>query len=270
MTTFCIVSLVVALAFYLAAALLFQGHFLWHKSGWDALGRKSLKLGLAVHAISIVLHFALSGQALFANMLVIIASLVMALVVAGLLGERYVRIRHLGLLTAPLAFLGLLYPLLMPLRFEEAESILVEYPFLGIHVVLTLLGHVGFALAFCSAVGYLVQHQALKKGQLNSYLPALDTAAAATFRFAGGGFSLFTLGLGMGAIWLFGAPGEYLAGGDTKIWLALPTWFVFGIYLYLRGIGRRHGSHLKWLVIVGFVLGLINLLWVRHDFVNFV
>ena len=120
MTTFCIVSLVIALAFYLAAALLFQGHFLWHKSGWDALGRKSLKLGLAVHAISIVLHFALSGQALFANMLVIIASLVMALVVAGLLGERYARIRHLGLLTAPLAFLCLLYPLLMPLRYEEA------------------------------------------------------------------------------------------------------------------------------------------------------
>ena len=86
-------------------------------------------------------------------MMVIITSLVMALVVAGLLGERYARIRHLGLLTAPLAFLGLLYPLLMPIRFEEAESILVEYPFLGIHVVLTLLGHVGFALAFCSAVG---------------------------------------------------------------------------------------------------------------------
>lgn len=270
MTTFCIVSLGAALAFYLAAALLFQGHFLWHKSDWDALGRKSLKLGLAVHAVSIVLHFALSGQALFANMLVIIASLVMALVVAGLLGERYAHIRHLGLLTAPLAFLGLLYPLLLPIRFEQAESILVEYPFLGIHVVLTLLGHVGFALAFCAAVGYLVQHQALKKGRLNSYLPALDTAAAATFRFAGGGFSLFTLGLGMGAIWLFGAPGEYLAGRDAKIWLALPTWFVFGIYLYLRGIGRRHGRRLKWLVIAGFVLGLINLLWVRHDFVDFV
>ena len=159
---------------------------------------------------------------------------------------------------APRLSLGLLYPLLLPIRFAEAESILVEYPFLGIHVVLTLLGHVGFALAFCSAVGYLVQHQALKKGRLNRYLPALDTAAAATFRFAGGGFSLFTLGLGMGVIWLFGAPGEHLAGGDTKIWLALPTWFVFGIYLYLRGIGRRHGRRLKWLVIAGFVLGLIK------------
>ena len=41
MTTFCIVSLVIALAFYLAAALLFQGHFLWHKSGWDALGARA-------------------------------------------------------------------------------------------------------------------------------------------------------------------------------------------------------------------------------------
>jgi len=260
------ITLGIALALYLAAALLFQGQFLLRKNNWESLGRKSLELGLIVHLIGMILHLALSGLSPFTSMLVIFSWLAIALIVASLLAERYARVRHLGLLSAPLAFFGLLYPLLLPLRFAEAESILVEYPFLGVHVVLTLLGHVGFALSCCAAVVYLVQHQALKKGRLNRYLPPLDTSGEAAFLFAGGGFSLFTLGLVMGVIWLFGAPGEYLGGEDTKIWMALPTWLVFAVYLYLRGIGGQHGRRLKWLVIAGFLLGLINLLGVRHDF----
>ncbi|MEE3258381.1 MAG: cytochrome c biogenesis protein CcsA [Candidatus Latescibacterota bacterium] len=266
MTTACMITLGIALALYLAAALLFQGQFLLRKNNWEALGRNSLGLGLVVHLIGMILHLALSGLSPFTSMLVIVSWLIIALIVASLLAERYARVRHLGLLSAPLAFFGLLYPLLLPLRFAEAESILVEYPFLGVHVVLTLLGHVGFALSCCAAVVYLVQHQALKKGRLNRYLPPLDTSGEAAFLFAAGGFSLFTLGLVMGVIWLFGAPGEYLGGEDTKIWMALPTWLVFAVYLYLRGIGGQHGRRLKWLVIAGFLLGLINLLGVRHDF----
>jgi ABC-type uncharacterized transport system permease subunit len=266
LTAACSITLGIALALYLAAALLFQGQFLLRKSGWDLLGRRSLGLGLAVHLTGMILHLGLANQPLLSNMLVVISWLVIILVIASLLGEHYARVRHLGLLSAPLAFLGLLYPLLLPIHFEEAESILLQYPFLGVHVVLTALGHIGFALAFCAAIAYLIQHQALKKGRLNRYLPALDTAAEATFRFAGGGFSLFTLGLAMGIIWLFGAPGEHLAGEDTKIWLAMPTWLVFATYLYLRGIGRQHGRRLKWLVVVGFLLGIINLVGVRHDF----
>ena len=268
MTTACIATLGIALALYLTAALLFQGHFLLGKANWDGLGRRSLMLGLAVHLGGMLLHLILSGHSPLSNMMVVISWLVIALVVASLLAERYVRVRHIGLLSTPLAFLGLLYPLLLPIRFEAADSLLVQYPFLGVHVVLTLLGHVGFALSFCAAVVYLIQHQALKKSRLNHYLPPLDTSAEAAFRFAGGGFSLFTLGLGMGIIWLFDAPGEHLAGEDTKIWLALPTWLIFAVYLYLRGISRRHNRGLKWLVIAGFLSGLINLLGVRHNFAD--
>ena len=143
---------------------------------------------------------------------------------------------------------------------------LVQYPWLGVHVVLTLIGHVGFALAFCAAVIYLWQVRLLKRGRLNRYLPALDTAAMATFSSVGAGFFFFTFGLLMGLIWLYGAPGEYLAGRDTKIWMAVPAWILYATYLYLRGVRGSYGSRLKWLVIAGFALVLVNLLGVRHDF----
>jgi ABC-type uncharacterized transport system permease subunit len=266
MTTACAITLGISLAFYLGATLLFQGSFLLRKKGWELAGRRSLTLGVAGHSLGMVLHALLSNQSIFSNMLIVISWLIIALLGAALLVEHYTQVRYLSLLAAPLAFLGLLYPLLMPVRFEGSDYVLVQYPWLGIHVVLTLLGQVGLALAFCTAAAYLMQQHFLKQGRLNHYLPALDTAASATFRFASAGFGLFTLGLGMGVLWFFGAPGEFLQGHDSKIWMALPAWITFAFYLYRRGINHQHGSRLKWLVIVGFVLTLANLVGVRHDF----
>ena len=267
LTTECAIFLSISLLFYALSTLFFQGHFLLRKSHWKGRGHRTLQIGMGIHALGLGLHFLLSGQPPFSNMLVVISLLVIVLLLVGLLIERFSRL-SLGLLLSPLALLGLLYPMLMPVRFEEAESILLRYPWLGVHVFISMFGLVGFALAFCTAITYLVQVRFLKRGRLNNYLPALDTSASATYRFAAIGFSVFTLGLGMGLIWLFGAPGEYLQARDTKIWMALPTWLMFAVYLYLCGIGRRHGSRLKWLVIFGFLLALANLFGVRHNFAN--
>ena len=70
----------------------------------------------------------------------------------------------------------------------------------------------------------------------------------------------------MGIIWYFDAPGEFLHGQDLKIWMAIPTWMLFGLYLYRRGIQRDHSSNLKWLVIFGFLTAIINLVAIRHDY----
>ncbi len=266
MTTECAIFLSISLLLYGVATLLLQGHFLLHRSHWEVWGRRALRIGLGFHGLGLGLHFLISGQPPFAHMLVVISLLIIAFLGAGLLIERYSRLRYLDLGLAPLAFLGLLYPMLMPIRFEQAESILLRYPWLGVHVTISLLGLVGFALAFCTAITYLIQARFLKQGRLNHFLPALDTAANATYHFTAIGFSIFTLGLGMGVLWFFGAPGEYLQPRDAKIWLALPSWLMFAIYLYLRGVGGRHGSRLKWLVILGFLLSLTNLLGVRHNF----
>ena len=266
MTTACLVFLSISLVLYLGATLLYCGHFLLDKTGWDRRGRNALLAGAGINGVGLALHFVISGISPFSNLLFVIAILVMALVLAGLLVEHLTRVRQLNLLIAPLAFLGLLHPVLMPVRFDGAENILVRYPWLGIHVAVTLLGHVGFALGFCSAIIHLIQARLLRRGRLNRFLPALDTASAATFYATGAGFLLFTIGLGMGVVWLFGAPGEYLGPRDTKIWLSLPTWGAYAVYLYVRGVRGQYGSRLMWLVIIGFALAVINLVGVRHGF----
>jgi ABC-type transport system involved in cytochrome c biogenesis permease subunit len=265
-TTECAVIIAVSLVLYLTASLFFQGQIFLGRRSWMEFGRKTLRAGLCVHAVGLSIHFAVSRTSPFTDMLLVISLFVVALVLADEMVERFTRFPSLGFIVAPLAFFGLLYAVLMPIRFEEAEWILLRYPWLGVHVGTTLLGIVGFTLSFTAAVIVMVQSRLLKRGRLNPWLPALDTAANATDRFAAGGFFVFTIGLMMGVIWLFGAPGEYLGSGDPKIVLTLPTWAVFAAYLYLRGVTGNHGSRLKWLVIAGFFLALVNLLAVRHDF----
>jgi ABC-type transport system involved in cytochrome c biogenesis permease subunit len=266
MTTACAISLGISLLCYFVATLLFQGHLLWRKNDWDNWGRKALWAGMGVNAVALILHSLFTGQSPFSNQLSIASLLIISFLLTGLLIEHYGHTRHLGLFLSPLAFIGLLYPVLMPIRLDQAESMLLHYPWLGTHVFITLLGHIGFALAFCTAILYRIQSRALKQGRLNRFLPALETASAATYYTAGAGFVFFTLGLGLGVIWLFGAPGEYLGTRDAKIWLALPAWILYATYIYLRGFKGRYGSRLKWLVIVGFLLVLANLVGVRHHF----
>jgi len=245
---------------------LLQAGFLLKRPRLESWGRRVLSLGVVVNGAGLVLHLVFSHQHPFANMLSTISILVIVFLVAGLLVEHWTTARHLTLVLVPLATLGLLYPILMPMRFQGAESVLLQYPWLGAHVFVALLGHVGFALAFCAALCYLVQSRFLKRGRLNRYLPPLDTAASATLHAAGAGFSAFTLGLAMGIVWLYGAPGELLGKGDLKIWMAVPPWLLFAAYLYLRGLRGRQGSRLQWLVVVGFLLAAANQLGVRHQF----
>lgn len=266
MTTECAVFIGLSLLLYLAASLSAQGAFFLQRPALEQWARRLAGAGIGVHAVGIGLHILISGQSPLGNMLSIVSLLVIGFLLAGLALERYARVRHLNLFLTPLAFLGLLYPVLMPVQFDEAESMLLHYPWLGVHVGLTLIGHIGFALAFCAAAAYLWQNRQLKSGRLNRYLPALDTAAAATFASAGAGFFFFTLGLLMGIVWLYGAPGEYLGGRDTKIWMAVPAWLLYAFYLYQRGVRGLYSSRNKWLIIAAFGLVLANLLGVRHDF----
>ena len=266
MTTSCLVFLGISLALYLAASLAFQGHLWWGHPAWERWGRRGLQAGVAVHAAGLLLHVLFAPPPWLANMTFVISVVIIAFLAAGLLLERFTPLRHFTLFLAPLAFLGTLYPLLMPVRFEESGSILLRYPWLGTHVLTTLLGHVGFALSFCGAAAYLLQSRALKRGRLNRFLPALDTASQVAFHAAAGGFFLFSMGLGMGVAWMFGAPGEALRALDPKILLALPTWGLFAAYLYLRGVRGGRGSRLKWLVIAGFAVALVNYLVVPHQF----
>ena len=106
MTFECAVTLAVSLVCYLGAALFFQGAFLLQRPALEGWRRWLLVGGMGVHAAGIGLHLAISRLSPLTNMLTVISLFVIGFLLAGLLLERCTRVRHLGLLLAPLTFLN--------------------------------------------------------------------------------------------------------------------------------------------------------------------
>ena len=176
-----------------------------------------------------VLHMLLSGQSPFAHRLTVLSLGILGLLGVGQVVERFARVRHLNLLLAPMAFMGLLYALVLPVRFDGAQGVLFRYPWLGVHVAMVVLGQIGFCHRFLyPPTSTLSRARNLKRGRLNNYLPALDTAADTTFYAVGTGFLLFLLWAGNGHYLALWCPGR-IPGPERQqdLVMALPAWGVF-------------------------------------------
>ena len=88
------------------------------------------------------------------------------------------RIEALGSFIVPLAFLAAAsagVPVTTPVRLPLA----VQHVWLGLHIVLALLGYAALTLMFCAGVMYLIQERQLKSkrpGAWYHYFTVTDTA----------------------------------------------------------------------------------------------
>lgn len=112
MTRACLITLSVALGMFFVATLLYQAGYFLRRSSWDRRGRSTLMAATTVLASGLGLHFLIARISPFADMVVVIALVVFALLVAGLLVETRYGLRQLGAALAPMAFFSLLYPVL--------------------------------------------------------------------------------------------------------------------------------------------------------------
>ncbi|HRB82644.1 MAG TPA: cytochrome c biogenesis protein CcsA, partial [Nitrospira sp.] len=83
-------------------------------------------------------------------------------------------------------------------RSDEASSLQPVFKTLWVHVTLSMLGTVGFAVAFVAGVMYLIQDGLLKSKRFNvlyAKLPALDYLDHLNQQSIVMGFPLLTLGI---------------------------------------------------------------------------
>ncbi|MEE9232074.1 MAG: cytochrome c biogenesis protein CcsA [Nitrospirales bacterium] len=157
----------------------------------------------------------------------------------------------LGAFILPLAFLSLVSATLAP---SEADSISPVFQTVWVHVTLSILGTIGFAVAFVAGIMYLMQERLLKSKQfnvLNFKLPPLDFLDSMNQRSILLGFPLLTLGILTGAVSAQLTFGSYLSWNPEQVW-ALVTWvFYFGVLLGRVTVGWR-AKRAAYLTIVGF------------------
>ncbi len=184
-------------------------------------------------------------------------SLVLVFVTVVLLQRLYV----LGAFMLPLAFLSLMSTAVLP---SEAQVLHPMFQAVWVHVTLSMVGTVGFAVAFVAGVMYLIQDWLLKSKQFNLLyvkLPPLDFLDRLNQRSIVLGFPFLTLGILTGAMSAQVTFGAYLSWNSEQIW-ALVTWAFYLVVLMGRVTVGWRAKKAASLTVVGFAGVLLTFLGV--------
>jgi cytochrome c-type biogenesis protein CcsB len=166
--------------------------------------------------------------------------------------RRYLK-GYLGALVAILSTLLLAYASLggVDSRIKPLMPAL-KSNWLLIHVVTAFLGYAAFALAFGTAILYLLQDRRPRPS-----LPPLSLLDRLIYRTTVLGFLLLTLGIATGAVWAETAWGRYWSWDPKETW-SLITWFIYAALLHARLLKGWHGRRIAWLAVLGFMAVLFT------------
>ncbi|MCA9470784.1 MAG: cytochrome c biogenesis protein [Nitrospirales bacterium] len=157
----------------------------------------------------------------------------------------------LGAFILPLSFLSLVSASIAPAGSPGFHPV---FETVWVHVTLSMLGTVGFAVAFVAGIMYIMQDRMLKSKQFNAVyikLPPLDFLDALNQRSILFGFPLLTLGILTGSLSAHLSLGSYMSWNPEQVW-ALITWiFYFAVLLGRVTVGWR-AKKAAYLTIVGF------------------
>jgi len=148
-----------------------------------------------------------------------------------------------------------------------------------IHVVFAFVGYAAFAVAFGSAVMYLLQRRQLKSKKsfdsIFSKLPSLEVLDNLNQRLINMGFSLFTIAVGSGVFWAHKS--EILGPNwpnDPKIVFTGITWLLYAALFHIRLLSVARGKRVAQLTIIAFAFVIITFLGTRflaigpHEFLK--
>jgi ABC-type uncharacterized transport system permease subunit len=219
-------------------------------------------LGLAVvaHLGFLVYDLALSQRPASVDIRKTLEILSWLIAVGYLASMRKHRLTVLGAFITPvtlLLFLGAGLSGSVPPVPEGVRSAL-----LPLHLMVTVLGMAAFALAFATAVAYVIQEQLLRRKHVIGVfqrLPALDVLDSLGLRLVTIGFPLFTLGVITGSLFVaeLRRSAFSLSAGQG---FALLAWVFFGSVLLARAAAGWRGRRAAIGTMLGFVTALAAIL----------
>ncbi|HSL05332.1 MAG TPA: cytochrome c biogenesis protein CcsA [Nitrospiraceae bacterium] len=257
---------VVTIALYFAATVAFLAYLLWPS---EVLANVSLGMtatGFASHTIALGAGMMRATDVSQPGFYEALSFFSWMLILVFLAVEFRHHLHVLGSFIVPLALLSLVSAAALP---ETAPSLTPVFRTLWVHVTLSMLGTVGFAVAFVAGVMYLIQDGLLKSKRFNvlySKLPALDFLDHLNQQSIVTGFPLLTLGIITGALSAEFSRGSYLNWNPEQTW-ALLTWVFYFVVLTGRLTVGWRAKRAAYLTIIGFagvILTLIGVVLKSH------
>lgn len=255
------VCFMITLVLYIVATVSFLSYSLRRS---EALSNVSLGItaaGFASHTVALGARMADASSSAPPSFAEALSFFSWMIILVLLVVELRHRIHVLGSFMVPLALVSLVSAAALP---ETEPTFQPVFKTLWFHVTLSMLGAVGFAVAFVAGVMYLIQDRLLKSKRFNvlySKLPALDFLDHLNQQSIVLGFPLLTLGIVTGAISAQFARGSYVSWNPEQTG-ALVTWLFYFIVLLGRlTIGWR-AKRAAYLTVIGFACVILTLVGV--------
>jgi ABC-type uncharacterized transport system permease subunit len=237
---------------YGIACALYLAHLTRGREGLTRATNTTLGLAVALHVAYLIGDVA-SGRSVVADIYRVLSLVSFAIVVVFFATTLKRRVTVLGAFITPITLLFFLASGLghsvdhVP---PEVRSRLLPF-----HIAVNVLGVSAFALAFGASLAYVVQERLLRRKELGGVfqrLPALDVLDSLAFRASTVGFSLLTVGVVTGGLWV-ARERSGSAMLEPAPLMGIATWWVFASILGLRVMSGWRGRRAALGTIVGFL-----------------
>jgi cytochrome c-type biogenesis protein CcsB len=256
-----VVCFMVTLVLYVVATVLFFSYSLRRSEALSNVSLFMTAAGFVSHTVALVVRMTGASSSTPPSFSEALAFFSWMIILVFLIVEFRHRIHVLGSFMVPVALVSLVSAAVLPETVPTLQPVLKT---LWVHVTLSMLGAVGFTVAFVAGLMYLIQDRLLKSKQFNvlySKLPALDFLDHLNQQSIVLGFPLLTLGIVTGAISADIARGSYVSWNPEQTW-ALVTWLFYFIVLLGRlTIGWR-AKRAAYLTVIGFACVILTLVGV--------
>lgn len=164
-----------------------------------------------------------------------------------------------------------LFIIIFSLGFQLTSSLFIEDLYnvkevlrnqlLGVHVISALLGHAGITLSAVYGVLFLILYKKLKThnyGIIFNKLPNLEILEKLSYHSIVFGYSLFTIAILIGYIWLPSAFPDFNYF-DPKIISSLIIWVVYTIGITSKVFLKWYGRKVIIFAVIGFVFVILSM-----------
>ncbi|WP_026925844.1 c-type cytochrome biogenesis protein CcsB [Granulicoccus phenolivorans] len=224
----------------------------------EKLGRIGLAIttvGVACHAVGVILRGVAAGRAPWGNMYEFTTTSLLVLMLAYLVVAYRFGMRWLGLLAVLVGTIGL--GVAVTVFYVDVAALVpaLHSAWFLFHVPLAAIGGAAMNLGAIASILYLVRKRAEEKGTVRGYLAKLPDSARLdrlAYRLNAFAFPLWTIVIAAGAIWAQYAWGRYW-NWDPKETFSLVTWAIYAIYLHARATAGWKGTRATIISLVGVV-----------------
>ena len=255
------ICVMITMALYFVATVSFLAYLLRRSEALTKVSLGITAFGFLAHSVALTAGMLETSSSSSPSFHTALSFFSWTLILVFLIVEYRHQIHVLGSFLVPLALVSLGSAAALP---ETVPTLQPVFKTLWFHVTLSMLGTVGFAVAFVAGLMYLIQDSLLKSKRFNvlySKLPALDFLDHLNQQSIVLGFPLLTLGIVTGAISAEFARGAYVTWNPEQTW-ALVTWLFYFVVLMGRLTVGWRAKRAAYLTVIGFACVILTLVGV--------